>query len=464
MLEVLEGRVVLNAATDVAVLSATTADSRSVLVSYEVRGDAALAQPLPISVVRSADAVFDAGDAVLTVQSVSGADTAVGTHTVTIGVSGGLPIDPARPFVLAVADAPGGVAEADEANNVASFRKYVIGGVTHGLVTGGLPPWVTRTAVALRADGYDRTVAFDWSSASALPLPGQAAAAGRRMAAEVVAAARSLPADAIIDLHLIGHSRGAVVISQAALALEAMVPPATGTGTAPRGLAAGFTKLTFLDPHPAHNVHTVGEANAPFFSASVGPLGRLATLVYRRFQDALQDPDVVVPGTAEAAEVYFQRADHTRAPDVAQKVLNLWGEAPIAGATQACDLTGTVTGHTTMPDWYLQNVVPTLRTASAFVCPPPVDVGPTPPMSRAAGARYEAGLLRPYVRRPAVATALIQRLAPAASALERGNTAQGTRQLASFVQFVRAQRGRGLTPEGADLFSSAFGLIFTASR
>ncbi|MBX6314613.1 MAG: hypothetical protein IRY99_17120, partial [Isosphaeraceae bacterium] len=46
---------------DVALTSATTADSRSVTLAYDIR-DAALAQPLEIGLYRSADDQFDAGD------------------------------------------------------------------------------------------------------------------------------------------------------------------------------------------------------------------------------------------------------------------------------------------------------------------------------------------------------------------------------------------------------------------
>src|SRR4051794_31027103 len=57
-LECLEGRIAL--ATNIAVLSATTVDSRSVDVSYRVDGDGGT--PLELAIYRSADARFDASD------------------------------------------------------------------------------------------------------------------------------------------------------------------------------------------------------------------------------------------------------------------------------------------------------------------------------------------------------------------------------------------------------------------
>ena len=96
-------------------------------------------------------------------------------------LSGGLPIDPAHPHVLAVADPGGLVAESDEADNLASFRTFVIGAVAHGLeFTPGTPAWIGTMTDSLRNEGYDAAIPFDWSSTSSLPIPGMTILAGQR--------------------------------------------------------------------------------------------------------------------------------------------------------------------------------------------------------------------------------------------------------------------------------------------
>src|SRR4051812_3059581 len=65
-LELLEERVAL--ATDFAMLSATTLDSRSVQVSYRIDGDGGT--PLEVAIYRSADARFDPSDVRLVTQMI----------------------------------------------------------------------------------------------------------------------------------------------------------------------------------------------------------------------------------------------------------------------------------------------------------------------------------------------------------------------------------------------------------
>jgi hypothetical protein len=54
-----------------------------------------------------------------------------------------------------------------------------------------------------------------------------------------------VPKGAVVDLQLIGHSRGSVVITRAMQDLQndlSKIPQAAG----------GYWLLTYLDPHPAH--------------------------------------------------------------------------------------------------------------------------------------------------------------------------------------------------------------------
>src|SRR4051794_19913448 len=82
-LERLEERVAM--ATDLAMVSATTRDSRSVDVSYRVDGDGGT--PVDMAIYRSADANFDASDVRLATQTITDpTGIANGAHTLTVAV------------------------------------------------------------------------------------------------------------------------------------------------------------------------------------------------------------------------------------------------------------------------------------------------------------------------------------------------------------------------------------------
>lgn len=487
--ERLEDRVAL--AVDLALTMASTPDSRSIEFAYTVEDP--ITAPVRVAFFRSVDATADAGDLLIGERTLSGVDLTRGPHALSQPVVGGLPIDPSRPFVVTVADADNALTEADEANNAAVFRKYVVGAVTHGLqLDTTFPGWVPLMAASLEAAGYNEAIAFDWSNTSALPVPGRAVAAGRRMAESVVVAVQALPADAgVVDVHLIGHSRGGVVIAEALRTLETLVSASVDPRV--KLIGAGFAKLTFLDSHPAHNVHTVGDPSGRFFSASRGPFGRLVTRFYTTFQAGAQDPDVVVPASADAAEVYYQRADASRTSDFSEQILNIWGETPIPGATHVCELTGTADGHGTVHDWYQANVVPNLRTAGGFICPPQAalsvrasvagarsrsrplatrhfDPGeaPSAPVPLAGGrraARGEFRLLFPrLVTRPAVAASLVNQLAMTERAFNRGREAEGARRLRATIRFVAERSGRSIRPELAAFFTATSSSVLLAPR
>jgi len=233
----------LNAAEpDIEVLDATTTDSQSVTFTYEVTGNLSDFQ---VGVFRSADDHFSAGDvSVGNLHTVS--NTEPGEHT--LQLQGALPPDPSRPYVLVVADPANAIEETDEDNNTASFRKHVIAAITHGLIpTGFTPGWIIDMGEALvDENGYEDFVTVDWAATSNNLEPGRAVVAGFDMAKRVANAVEQLsgPGD-IVDVHFIGHSRGAVVISEALQNLEEN-----------EDVRRGFVKITMLDPHPAHSVHS----------------------------------------------------------------------------------------------------------------------------------------------------------------------------------------------------------------
>src|SRR5215204_1661535 len=205
--EGLEGRLT---PADVAVLSAQLVTPTTVQFIYQTTDDPG---PFTVGVYRSADAAFDPSDLPVASALVA-APSAPGGSPSTVHLAGEMPIDPGRPHVLVVADPADDLVEADPGNNTGSFRKLTLGVVTHGLQPDGtFPAWPTAMAAALEAKGYAETIAFDWAAASRLPVPGLATLFGARLAAQVrltADALGTLPTD-VVDVHLIGHSRGAVV-------------------------------------------------------------------------------------------------------------------------------------------------------------------------------------------------------------------------------------------------------------
>lgn len=372
---------------DLAVLSASTEDSRSVEVSYEVRGLAdGERQEVELGLYRSADGSFD-GEEDRRVGSarvvVEGDGSAVFRGTAAVVAPEGLKPTPARPFVLAVGDPSGALADTDPSNNVAGFRKRIIGVVTHGGIQGSSypPDWAGVLSDSLRDLGYDAVITFTWAGES--NTPGAAPKQGARLANVVLHTSTLFPWDEPVDLHLIGHSQGTVVNSAALLALERVTTPQ---------LSSGFTRATMLDPHAASNGAPGQASFTPDFE---GWIARMATSAY---QWMAGDPIVTVPEFVDEAEVYYQ---HTPAElDGLPWSHNLWGQAPVVGRAQYSDLTGpgmTHTGPSGVQNWYHKNVVPTLAEGGVFVNPSEI----TGRLVASPGDRTSGDLIRTSVASPA---------------------------------------------------------------
>jgi hypothetical protein len=250
----------------------------------------------------------------------------------------------------------------------------------------------------------------------------------------------------VIDLHFIGHSRGAVVVDRAFQDLQA---------SALGPLAAGYKKMTLLDPHPAHN-HVPG-----FFSAPPGALGWFVTATLLEFQLAAADPEVVVPPNVNFTEVYFQHTPWYLAPGV-EHILNLWGETPVSGATFSEELTAPGVGHSEVPEWYLSHVVPSL--GSPGTSSSSVTTSATSPAITGTGASVASGtiaeptssevdILYPqFVDNRGVANSLLSDLSSAQAAFESNDQSALSGILNAFINHVQAQRGKHIVPEAADLF------------
>jgi hypothetical protein len=373
-LEGLERRSLLTAALpDIAMISATTSDSRSVTFDYNISG-AAVTQPIQFTIERSAatqpgpDAqtvagvvVNPTGKAGITLDQNGKPATAVGPHEITVAIPGGLPPTPARPYVVVAANPSGTAAESNTSNDTASFRTYVIGVVTHGGVQPkswkiGGPPWERQMARSLRADGYDAVIPYNWVAES--NTAGSAARQAPRLARMILATASEFPAGAPVDLHMIGHSEGTVVNSQAIQWLNkdnAWTP----------GLSAGYLKVTMLDPHAANN-----SVRGQQYSVSNGLLGQIARMEINAFQSKAKDPGVVVPANVQDAEVFYQHSPVAKSGDSNGGVYNLWGQVPVHGPASYFNLTApgiSHAGHFGVQNWYEDNVVPTLGTDAPFV-------------------------------------------------------------------------------------------------
>lgn len=367
------------AAADIHVVSATSPDPAQVQLSYEITGTPVTS--FDIGVYRSSDSTFNADEdqAVdeTTVTSskhsdLSGVDDdghpvgALGEHTVTVALDGKeLGIDPSHKYVFVVADPGNNIPESNESNNTAYFRKWVIGAVTHGYqVDGNFPSWVTTMTDALvTKDSYDDVIPFDWAGQSNLAEPEWTTKEGGVLAFEIRVHANALTKRPdftqgdVIDLQLIGHSRGADVISQA---IQSPL-----FGSVPQ-LNAGYVKMTLLDPHPANNAFGLNADVNGFYADS--PAVEAVVTLYAGFQNAARDPQILVPARVNELDDLYQKTsakDISFLKDSKEHFMNLHGldpswidiENPAKTHVWADDLTHPDRGHGEVPEWYLTNVV-----------------------------------------------------------------------------------------------------------
>lgn len=349
---------------DIVVDSVSTMDSRSLIVSYHVD-----LGPIPkafnISFYRSATPTFEPLSNNVLLGSIQVAAGADGTGNPSKAIPGGLPPDTARPYVLAVADPGGTIGEATTANNTASFRTYVIGAVVPGFAPSAWsqystpPEWATDMANALQTvDGYRTVEAFRWASGS--PIPNAIIVAGQALFTEIESDAEAIPglrSNDVIDVHLIGHSRGTVVISEVA---QHMLD---NLGVVPQ-MDHGYLKMTLLDPHPANNTYGYNGDFAALFGGNFLHL-------YQAFQFLVHDPAVVVPARVNEVNDFYEDttcikiAPSTNLEESFFGFGNLHGLAPskikVQNLTQtevfSENLTGPNLGHGEVPGWYMRILV-----------------------------------------------------------------------------------------------------------
>jgi hypothetical protein len=214
------------------------------------------------------------------------------------------------------------------------------------------------------------------------------------------------------------------------------------------GIINGYTKMTFLDPHPANNTPTPGNPTI-LISPSPGPFGRLANELYQDFQLVAQDPPVVVPPGVRDAEVYYQQASYLGALSPIERIFNLWGEGVITGATHVANLTGIVNGHFELHDWYMQFVIPRLSTAAPFFAPPQ----PSIPALHAPHnpSTYEVNVLYPAeVHNHRTTVTLVNKLSSAEAALNHNQNKLAARRFTAIEKLIKKQ-SKQIDPELATL-------------
>jgi hypothetical protein len=139
--------------------------------------------------------------------------------------------------------------------------------------------------------------------------------------------------------------------------------------------AGGYWLLTYLDPHPAHASNVVN------FGVAAGALGKAALKAANFIQRHTKDPyPLIVPSHATEAQVYYENTPADLTPLLStERVLSPWGTFPPKGiklaspsstALHVLNLTTPGMGHSEVYEWYQDNVVPLLKTATPFVTGP----------------------------------------------------------------------------------------------
>jgi uncharacterized repeat protein (TIGR03803 family) len=393
----------------ITVTAVSTMDANELTVKYKVANEDLPSDGVTsfdIGLFRSDQATYSASDTnnlMVASYTAMGGDLTKGDHTITVDSSHGMwnlassslvaPLapDPALPYVLAVADPMMALpSDIKTDSSQGYFRIYTIAAVTHGQQFSNKPSaaaWVGQVASGLSAQGYDRVIPFYWTTW--LPAPGQAQAAGMTLAAQVQSQAASfsgLQPNDIIDVQLIGHSRGSSVIG---VAMNALV------GNGIPHLQNGFYELTFLDPHPANagTVGAVSTASLTLLSLGWTPAEYIEAVLdigYFVASVRANDPTITVAPRVNEAQDFYQTNSNFGLSLASLKnspweaAFNLWGvpsQITIADTSKTLstslgypvNISSLGVGHGEVPLWYLANLGSLTNGG-----PPPAPVPPWP--------------------------------------------------------------------------------------
>jgi hypothetical protein len=320
--------------SDIVMDEATTTDSKTATAIYDINA-ASITQPLTFNIYRSASQTSYSSADLIGSDTLSATDTAdlsIGHHQVKLNVASGILLpDASHEFVTVVANPGKTIQEQSYANDTSYFQVFVLGAISHGLMdpfdgspSGVIPTWESTMAATLKAstnnggEGYNDVIPFNWTTTSNTPLPGEAVAAGQQLANVIATEATQFESQHIgnvVDLDLIGHSRGTVVVSQAVQDLVNQTPAI---------IRGSYISLNLLDPHPAANFSTFGN----YASTSGGVAGTTAAAALFAAQALYRDPPIVVPSVVNSVRVYFQQTPADLFPYTgidSQGNINLWG-------------------------------------------------------------------------------------------------------------------------------------------
>ncbi len=345
---------------DVVLTSIRTEDSRQILVDYDINNPALADKTFNIGIYRSPDEDFDTSDDVkIGSVTISGPLAMVGQYfDVPVNLDFDTALAPSfnLKYVIGVADPEGTLDGFGLDSCDAHFRKVVISAVSVGFqvpcFSTSEPEWVTTMATSLKQAGYDEVVPFWWTSCIPYPTYDDRASSDlfNRLSLKASGLIPALGENDSIDLHLIGHSRGAVVVSGTMeLWQELNIPQAK----------AGYMKLTLLDPHPATNTYGL--------NASISSKPKADG--YKAIQALMNDAPITVAARVNEVEDFWQRTHYYEGLQGKEATVNLWGldheDINVMGSQtnvfsynlSAAYECGKIIGHTEVHEFY-QSTIP----------------------------------------------------------------------------------------------------------
>ncbi len=343
-------------------------------------------------------------------------------------------------YLVLVVDPDKGLDETNELNNQVyeKLPTYTVGVVTHGyqIPLVQYASWIDDMADELLiTNGYDTVETFHWEVQSSLPTEGVTYAMSLNLLERVNNAVSHLRASkgivTPVDVHLIGHSRGAIVVGLTAQQLS--------------NPSIGDIKVTMLDPHPAR---AESEGSQPMYSATSDVSGWLAEKAIDYFHSKCNDPLPYISPNVKSAESYYQHTDITNVSgeSVVDNTINLWGESSVTGipSGRTYSLTHFSKNHSGVHEWYLENVISQPTTASTLMA--------SAAMPQSTTSDDMDAIYPHFVDNRGVANAMVKKLTAARSAYERENYIAARGILGGFVNLVEAQDGKHITAEAADFF------------
>ncbi len=287
---------------------ATTKDASSVTVDYSITGSTQ-SQPIDFKVYRSSTPDPAAGTLLGDVPDATSSDLSPGPHSVTLLKGTDLPPDTKHPYVVVVGSTATG-------KSTTYFRKWRLATVAHGYAgyyatdRSATSNWVKAMGDDLKGFHYcDDAIQYLWLDKSVLEQSGMTAVCGADLAMKIrvyiAGKANTHPGD-VVDLLMIGHSRGTVVTSEALNDLR------------PSDLTGSNVHVVLLDCHPASD--QTNDAHMLDFNVKADTLplvknkdGKSMTPVeyLAYFQHLANDHEIVLPAgrNIKKIDVWWQKTE-----------------------------------------------------------------------------------------------------------------------------------------------------------